>query len=172
MKFFKILLLFFIVFTACKQEQVKTNIDENISVDSLSLKKEAISKLNYKDIGIDAKAKSIVSDWQAYLTIANSIENMKLVDLTFFTVDKDLFNSTIKDFEETIPETINTDPIKSRILALKTFLYKFQEIESIATTTNNEKLIAIKEIFVAFSNLNLQINKKVEKDNQNIIKPY
>ena len=51
-------------------------------------------------------------------------------------------------------------------------LFKFQEIDSLNTSTKKEKLVAIQQIFIALSNLNLQINKKIEKESQTILKPY
>ena len=172
MRFFKILLVIFVFFSACKKKQVIETTNQTKVVDTLALTKEEVSKLSFKDIRLDPKADLIVSNWQAYTKVAVGIESIKLLDLTFFNADKELFNSTITDFEATIPEAISTDPIKARLLALKTLLYKFQEIEDLKTSIKTQKLIAIKEMFIAFSNLNLQINKKLEKESQNIEKPY
>ncbi|WGD35659.1 hypothetical protein [Olleya sp. YS] len=173
MKFFNYLVIIALLFTACKKEEVQIQPEENISVtDSLKLTKKDISLVNYKDIGLDVNTNPIISNWQAYLNIVNGVEKIKTPDFTFFNADVDLFNSSVKDFEETIPEDINTEPVRARVLVLKTMLYKFQEIESLQTSTKQEKLLAIQQVFVALSNLNLQINKKIEKDNQTIIKPY
>lgn len=173
MKFFYFLFVISLLFTACKKETAEINQEDNSSVvDSLKLTKKDISKINYKDIGLDVKTNNIIANWQAYLNIVSGIDKIKIPDFTFFNADVDLFNSSVKDFEQTIPEDINSEPVKARVLVLKTMLYKFQEIENLVTSTKKEKLLAIQQVCVALSNLNLQINKKIEKDSQIIIKPY
>lgn len=177
MRFIKLLVIAVLLLTACKKENKVENEelpteDNTVVVDSLKLTKKDIAKVNYKDIGLDSKTNKVISSWQPYLNVANGIEKIKLPDFSFFNADTDLFVSSLKDLEETIPEQISTEPIKARVLVLKTMLYKFQEIESLNTSTKKDKLLAIQQVFVAFSNLNLQINKKIEKDSQTIIKPY
>ncbi len=173
MKFIKLLLILAFLFTACNKDQKEIVVEDNTTVlDSLKITKKDISRLNYKDIGLDSKTNNVIADWQPYLNVANGVEKIKTPDFSFFNSDTDMFISTLRDLEETIPQEVNTNPIKSRILVLKTMLFKFQEIESLKTSTKKEKLTAIKQVFIAMSNLNLQINKKVEKDSQTIIKPY
>lgn len=173
MRFFKLSLVVLVLFTACKKETTVTKSEEDLGVlDSLKITKEDISKINYQDIALDVKSNPIVSNWQAYLDVSNGIQALTLPDFTFFNADVDLFNSNLTDLEETIPESINTQAIKARVLVLKTMMLKFQEIESLDTSTKTELLLAIKQVFLAQSNLNLQINKKVEKDSQVIVKPY
>lgn len=173
MRFIKLLFIVAILFTACNKKNTQITVSDNaINTDSLNLSKNDISRINYMDIGLDAKTNNVIANWQPYLNVVNGVEKIKTPDFSFFNADLDLFASTLKDLEDTIPEQINTNPIRSRVLVLKTMLYKFQEIESLQTSTKKEKLVAIQQVLVAMSNLNLQINKKIEKDNQSIIKPY
>lgn len=173
MKLFNFLLIITLLFSSCKKESKDAVVDDSVIViDTLLLAKKDIKKITYQDIAIDAKANTVMSNWKAYLDVANGIQNLFTPDFTFFNADVDLFNSTIKDLEETIPEAINTQAIKARVLVLKTMLLKFQEIETLKTSTKKEKLVAMRQVFFAQSNLNLQINKKIEKDNQVIVKPY
>ena len=173
MKLFNFLLIITLLFSSCKKESKDAVVDDSVIViDTLLLTKKDIKKITYQDIAIDAKANTVMSNWKAYLDVANGIQNLFTPDFTFFNADVDLFNSTIKDLEETIPEAINTQAIKARVLVLKTMLLKFQEIETLKTSTKKEKLVAMRQVFFAQSNLNLQINKKIEKDNQVIVKPY
>ena len=113
-----------------------------------------------------------MASWQPYITIADAVESLKQADFSFFTADIEVFNSAIKDLENTIPEPIKTQSIQARVLALKTQLLKLKGLVALQAISKKEKLLAVKEVFVAFSNLNLQINKKVEKDSQNIERPY
>lgn len=173
MKSFNFLLVITLLFSSCKKESEVAVVDDGITaIDTLLLTKKDMKKITYQDIAIDAKANAVISNWQAYLDVANGIQNLSTPDFSFFTADVDLFNSTVKDLEETIPEAINTQAIKARVLVLKTMLLKFQEIEALKSSTKKEKLLAIRQVFFAQSNLNLQINKKIEKDNQTIVKPF
>ena len=76
------------------------------------------------------------------------------------------------DLEETIPADIKTQSIEARVLAFKTKLLNLKDLKNLSFIDKKDILFATKEVFVAFSNLNLQINKKLEKDSQNIERPY
>lgn len=164
------LMLTFLV--SCKKEKTSKTQDSSSQVDSLSIKSEDISKIKIRDIALDVRATSIIENWQPYLNISEAINGLKNVDFTFFNTDVDSFNSALKDLEQTIPESINTDAVKARILALKTMLYKLEDTLTLTKSTKEQRLVVIEEVFIAFSNLNLQINKKLEKDSQTIEKPY
>jgi len=169
----KYLVLLFFLFSvmACNKKQQKATLETSIKNDSTVLKSVDISKINYVDYGVDSKAKNTLDSWQAYNTVAVAVENIKEANFDFFKEDNTIFLSTIKDLESTVPENIDSEPIKARLLILKTKLFKLEEILNLSTTKKNEKLIVIKELFQAFSNVTLQINKKFEKEAQNIIKP-
>lgn len=169
----KYLVLLFFLFSvmACNKKQQKPTLETSIKNDSTVLKSVDISKINYVDYGVDSKAKNTLDSWQAYNTVAVAVENIKEANFDFFKEDNTIFLSTIKDLESTVPENIDSEPIKARLLILKTKLFKLEEILNLSTTKKNEKLIVIKELFQAFSNVTLQINKKFEKEAQNIIKP-
>lgn len=166
-----ILLILLVVFSACKKE-VNTTVETNIvSKDSTKITKEDISKINYIEYGIDNKAKRTLDSWQAYNTISRAIETLKQGDFTFFKSDDAIFNTALKDIQTTTPEAINSEPVNARVLILRTKLLKFRAIINLNTANKSEKLIAIKELFQSFSYVTLQINKKFEKEAQNIIKP-
>lgn len=169
----KHLFLLFLLFSliSCDKKQQTTIIETNKKNDTTLLKAKDISKINYVEYGIDAKAQNTLDSWQAYNTIATAIEDLKSANFDFFKEDNTVFLSTIKDLESTVPLVIDSEPIKARLLILKTKLFKLEEVLNLSTTQKNEKLIVIKELFQAFSNVTLQINKKFEKEAQNIIKP-
>ena len=50
-------------------------------------------------------------------------------------------------------------------------IYKLQSITIISNGNKNDLYPVIKELLISFSNFNLQINKKFEKEAQNIQKP-
>ena len=160
-----------VTLSACKQE-VKT--DTNVTLienDTTKVTKEDISKINYIEYGIDKKAKVTLDSWEAYNTISRAINGVKEADFTFFMADEEVFNTTLNDIETTTPANINSEAIKARVLILRTKLLKFRAILSLNTSTKKDKLIAIKELFQSFTYVTLQVNKKFEKESQNIIKP-
>ncbi|WP_452225620.1 hypothetical protein [Lacinutrix chionoecetis] len=170
MKYLNILIVLLVLFN-CKNEGNSTDEINNNAVDSTRITKEDISKINYIDYGIDSKAKKTLDSWEAYNTVFRAIEAVKEGDFNYFKADDEVFNTTLKDLETTIPFTINSEPIKARLLILKTKLLKFREAVSLNTISKRERLIAIKELLQSFSYVTLQINKKFEKEAQNIIKP-
>lgn len=156
--------------SACKKEVTSTLETSAVSEDSTKITKEDISKINYLEYGIDNKAKKTLDSWSAYNTISRAIETVKQGDFTFFEADEEVFNTTLNDIETTTPNAIDSEPIKARVLILRTKLLKFREVINLNTSKKNDKLIALKELFQSFSYVTLQINKKFEKEAQNIIK--
>jgi len=166
-----LILILLLVFSACKKEGVNTTDNLIVKPDSTKISKEDISKIKYIEYGIDDKATETLDSWIAYNTISRAIETAKEGDFTFFMSDEEVFNTTLKDIETTTPEAIDSAPIKARVLILRTTLLKFRAQFNLNTATKNQKLIALKELFQSFSYVTLQINKKFEKEAQNIIKP-
>ncbi|OIQ23615.1 lipoprotein [Lacinutrix sp. MedPE-SW] len=167
--FLAITLLFFL--SSCNNNQNAQTVETVVKKDTTLLTKKDIDKINYIDYGVDKKAKNTLDSWQSYNTIAMAISRLKSADFSFFKEDNTVFVSSVNDLETTIPENINTEPIQARLLILRTKLLKLEEVLNLSTTEKKEQLLVIKEVFEAFSNVTLQINKKFEKEAQNIIKP-
>lgn len=166
-----IILMLLVVFSACKKEVKPSTAVDNVTVDSTKVTKEDISKIKYIEYGIDNKAKETLDSWTAYNTISRAVDALKEGDFTFFDADDTAFNTILKDIETTTPEKINSEPIKARVLILRTKLLKVREVLTLKTSTKTEKIAALKALFQSFSYVTLQINKKFEKEAQNIIKP-
>lgn len=168
-----IIITLLVVLCGCKKEENTTKETTTVATDSKKITKEDISKINYIEFSIDNKAKQTLNSWAAYNTVSRAIEILKQADFSFFKTDDAIFNTTLSDIENTTPDAINNEPIKARILILKTKLLKFRELIYLNTAKKNEKLLALKELFQSFNYVTLQINKKFEKEaqKQNIIKP-
>ncbi|MDX1272147.1 MAG: hypothetical protein R3340_09965 [Bizionia paragorgiae] len=169
----KFIYSFFVLITlmSCNSKsETGTQVETQVS-DRSSITKEDIAKLKYVDYSVDAKAKTTLDSWQAYSDISRAISQVKIADLSFFTSDEEIFMSTVKELGTTIPIKINSDPIQARVLALTTKMYKLEETINLKTSDKKEKLSSIKDVLQAFSYLTLQVNKKYEKEAQNIIKP-
>ncbi|WP_452600329.1 hypothetical protein [Pontimicrobium sp. MEBiC01747] len=172
MKFLSVLLLLACL-VSCKKTQDTTEgtVKETKLKDTTLVSKKDIAKIQFLDYGVDAKAKNTLDSWLAYNTIATAIAAVNNGDFGFFIDDKAVFETTVEDLETTIPENIDTAAVRARVLVLKTKLYKLEEATRLSTTTKKEHLLVIKEVFQAFSYVTLLINKKFEKEAQNIIKP-
>ncbi|MEJ6792101.1 MAG: hypothetical protein QNK89_05030 [Lacinutrix sp.] len=165
------ILILLVLLSACKKEVTSSTETNTTANDSTVITKEDISKINYVEYGIDNKAKVTLDSWEAYNTTSRAIDALKLADFTFFKTDDEVFYTTLNDIETTTPANINSEPIKARVLILRTKLLKFREVFNLNTSTKDEKLLTLKELFQSFSFVTLQINKKFEKEAQNIIKP-
>jgi len=155
----------------CKKEVKKVDVVEQIKTQDKAVKKEDINTLKFDDILLDRSAKKITQDWKAYNTISDAIEAIKELKFNFFIEQEDLFKTTVTELRTIVPEELDTPPIKARLLVMQNDLLRFQEELKIKKQLTKDDLVFIKAVFVSFSNLNLQINKKLEKEAQLIIKP-
>ena len=154
--------------TDTQQQEIKT---ETVDKQSKTITKKEIESLKYNDYGLSNDAKKAVNDWQKYQELATQIEYLKEADLSFLKSDISLISTFINDFSAEIPKAINTNEINSRITALQTKLLKLNSLLLLDNISKAEQLQGLKEVFIAFSNLNLQINKKLEFEKNNISKP-
>jgi len=170
MRFLSLLCLLFCLF-ACNQAENENASDSQNKVDSLKVTKEDISKLDFIEFVLDEKAEKLFENWTSYTELDNHISDLKQGDISFFKDNPELLNALLKDFKETLPEQINSPAILARIKELETKIYKLQSIANITNGNKNALYPVIKELLISFSNFNLQINKKFEKESQNIQKP-
>jgi hypothetical protein len=169
MKIINTLFLLFCL-TACndaKTDSTQTKQEHDTQIVS----KETISNLDFIEFVLDAKAEKLFETWAKYIEIQNLTTNIKQGDLSFFKDNSELLAALIQDFKATVPEQINSPSILVRIKALETKMYKLESAVSLSTTNKQDLTASIKELLIAFSNFNLQINKKFEKESQNIQKP-
>lgn len=159
-------------FMGCKTDSENSEIVPTIEdKQSKIITKKDIESLKYNDYGLSNDAKNTVADWQKYQELNTQMEYLKKADLSFLKSDISLITTFINDFSTEIPNTINTNEINSRITALKTKLLKLNSLLLLDNISKSDQLNGLKEVFIAFSNLNLQINKKLEFEKNNISKP-
>ncbi|MGE5944131.1 MAG: hypothetical protein ACM31G_07315 [Flavobacteriales bacterium] len=169
----KFLCAFILLMCLSCKKTTQTNTDnvEDASKSQVITEKD-ISKLNYLDFAIDDRVEPIIESWQEFHQLESIIENTKKGDLSYFKTDaKKNLKTLINDIRETIPDTINTPAILARITVVETKLYKTESLSNLSTTKKEELLSTLKELFVSFSNLSFQLNRKMENDSQNIEKP-
>ena len=153
---------------SCKNEkpqQTETGVDKQ----SVTLiKKKDLTNLDFIEYLLDENARRKISNWLKYDEVQEKINELKNADLSYFKSDKEVVETLIEEFANTVPEVINTDAINARILIVKTMYYKLNSTINLMTSTKSELKKSIIDLLEAYSNLNFQINKKFEKDYQNI----
>lgn len=171
MRVLLILGVLFCCISCAKQEEA--NVLNEIQEETVSqITKEDISKLNFREFILDAKAEKSLESWQKYYELDNIINNVNQANLAFFKNNNEILIAFIDDLKATTPEVIDTPLIMARLVVLETKIFKLEGVVNLSNPKKKELLSVIKECLSAFSNLNLQINKKFEKDSQNIQKPY
>lgn len=166
---FLVAFCFFIVLVSCKKQQDETPL-ENKNLSEEITEKE-LSKLEFIEFTLDVKTKKAIEDWQEYNQLQDVITNVKKGDLSFFKDNKQGIKTLFRDLLANIPDLVNNDATLARIVALETKLYKLESLSNLSTTDKEELSMVIQEFLESFSNLNFQMNKKIEKDNQLIEKP-
>tara|TARA_R110002049_G_scaffold309149_2_gene517604 strand:+ start:57 stop:572 length:516 start_codon:yes stop_codon:yes gene_type:complete len=159
-----------IVSISCKKPQEDTTENKTDNT-SKKITEKDLSNLDFIEFTLDAKTKKAVEDWQEYHQLEDVITNVKKGDLSFFSDNAESLKILIKDLLKNIPSEVNNNATLARIVALETKLYKLESLSNLATTSKEELVMIIKEFLESFSNLNFQMNKKLEKDNNYIEKP-
>lgn len=157
---------------SCKKTQEKTiQLKDIEKQQNQKIIKQDLKKIEYIDYILDEKTEVAIKDWQEYAQIQEVITSLKEANLVFFDDADEVVKTLIKNLQATIPSEINSQSVLARILVLETKLFKLHSLYNLATTTNQELVSVIKDVLIAFSNLNLQMNKKVEFDSRIIEKP-
>lgn len=168
------LLLFFCVF-ACSnkaEEQPDEEQTENIETRKTAILTEKdIAKLDYVEFELDTKVEAIIVDWQSYYELTTAINNFKTSNFNFFENDDEAVKQLVKDLRKTIPDTLDTQAIQSRITIVESMLYKLKASYNLQNIEKEELGKTLKEVLVSYSNFNFQLNKKLEKDSQRIERP-
>ncbi|GAB1856798.1 hypothetical protein MHTCC0001_16340 [Flavobacteriaceae bacterium MHTCC 0001] len=160
-----------ILLVCCKKNtENDTTKEANASKNSIITELD-IKALQYTDFGLDQRAKQLVEPWEAYQNLEGTITAIKTADFSFFETDEKATLELVKSLKESIPDTLNTPSIYSRIKIVETMLYKTEDVTTLTNIPKPEVAKTIKDLFVSFSNLNFQINKKIEKDNRKIVRP-
>ncbi len=151
------------------------NADQpNINVivqDSTSITKADIEKLNYNEFILDEDSDKKIVGWLKYREMSDRITEIKNGDLSYFKGDKKIVETFIQEFTDTVPSNIDDEAIQARVLIVRTMYLKLNSVISMSTSSKTAIEKSIKDLLEAFSNLNFQINKKFERDAQNIVKP-
>ena len=161
----------FVIFFSCKNSE--GNQDAGIIEEDQyqEITENDISKLNYVEFVLSPETNKITEDWMEYIQLQEQVALIKTGDLSYLNDNKKAIETLFKDLVKTIPEKLNNNSILARIKAVETKLYKLESFANLATTSKSDLRLTIKEFLISISNLDLQMNKIIELENQNIEKP-
>lgn len=164
-----IILIVFCLF-ACKD--IKDQADVVDSVQHVELiNKQDVEKLKYVEFLPDAKVLKIIGNWDKYEELNLIVQDVKNANLSFFKANNEIVSTLTQELKTTVPERINSPQVMSRIIALETKIFKLESAVNLSKIDKDSTIESVKEFLVAFSNFNLQMNKKIEKESQNIQRP-
>ena len=130
-----------------------------------------IDKISYIDYVLSDASLKATADWVKFHELEQEITNLKQAKLSFFKDDAKVLKAFIKNLNETVPDTINREDVTTRITAIENAMYYLFSELNLNRQDKDPSLKAIKNLLISVSNLKLQINKKLELDGQNIVKP-
>lgn len=165
-----LLLTFSIFLSTCSDKSTENLIDQQTTPKNV-LTEKAINKLNFRDFGLSDKAEKVVESWVKYNELKIQLDYLRKADVSFFKSETKELQDFIIAFKEEIPEDINSDPIVSRAIVLETKLMLLHQTLLKENTATKNQLKGIKALLVAFSNLNFQIDKQLERNFYDQIQP-
>ena len=160
-----VLNIVFVILISCTGDKSTATVLETESADQeVKITAKAIESFDYTDYALSTNAELVVANWEKYQELGIQISYLKKADLSFFNGDKEVLKKFIDEFTSTIPSELNTNPIVSRTVIIETALLKLNESLTLDNIGGRIKLANIKEVLEAFSNMNYQVNKKLERD--------
>ena len=143
---------------------------QEIDPEILKISANDINQIKYTEFALSDLSEKGIKDWLKFQELQEEIVILKKGDLSFFKEDKTILQSFITDLKVEIPEALNIPSILVRLSVLETSIFKLEGISNFNNIKNELLLTAIKDVLIANSNIILQMNKKFEKDSQNIEK--
>lgn len=167
-------LLIILFISSCNTETTNdTNTAEEIvAIDSSKITAKDIAKLRYTDYALSNLTRSKTVNWQKFNELTEKIEVLKTGDLSFFRDDKAILVGFLNDLKNEVPESLKAPAILVRLAVIETAFLKLEGLASLSSAKKEDLLIIIKDVLLSYTNLVFQMNKKFEKESQNIEKPY
>jgi len=161
----------FVFFTSCKNTDKNPSVNKTEQKPNNALIEQDIAKFRYTDYILDEKADELIKSSNEYTQLLELKNDIKKGNLSFFETYKDSPKDLFKNLRKTLPSELNSESILARILVLETKFLQLESLFNLSTTNKDQLLVASKEFLVAFSNFNLQMNKKIELESRIIEKP-
>lgn len=164
--------LCFLLISSCDEDKTSTKVvktENNEQTPIITAK--AIENFKYTDYALSPESETALANWEKYQELAIQISYLKKTDLSFFNSDKAELKKFIIELKASTPKEFLTNPIISRTLIVETALLRLNQNLSLDHIDDQSKLQSIKDVLIAFSNLNYHINKKLERDLYDQIQP-
>lgn len=149
----------------------KVLVEDNKDTSEQRISTQAIERLDYTEYALSGEAETVIGKWEKYNEFEIQINYLKKADLSFFTSEGKLLEDFFTQLKTTIPPNLKTNAIESRLVILETKSLMLRDHLTLENIETPLQLSSIKEVLIAFSNLKLQINKKLEFDEYNKIQP-
>lgn len=160
------------LFLGCTDKEASSKVSEIENNEQTSLiTKKTIENFAYTDYALSPESEKALANWEKYQELAIQISYLKKTDLSFFKGDRDELKKFINEFKASTPKEFMTNPIISRTVIVETALLKLNENLTLDHIEDRIKLLSIKEVLIAFSNLNYRMNKKLERERYDLIEP-
>lgn len=167
----QLVLLCVLIFMSCKSDPQPVENTSETQEKAYTLKVEDIENLNYVDFVLSPDSSQAILDWQLYQDLQNNIELLKAGNLSFFRVEKGIMEEFISEMKMQQPPVVVTPAIRSRMTVLETNILRLQNLSNLDNIKKQDFLEAVRELLIADANLKLQMNKKFEKEAQQIQLP-
>ena len=164
-------LILFLNFNCDNTTQSSEKIEQEVNTKENKVSAKDISTIKYTEFALSSLSEKATENWLKFNELQEELIILKKGDLSFFKDDKTILESLITDLKNEIPENLNINSILVRLSVLETTLFKLEGISSFNNVSKELLLNSIKDVLIANSNIILQMNKKFEKDSQNIQKP-
>ncbi len=172
MKFNVVMFSLFFVF-ACKNTTTTQKNEEKLeeTIENSKITSKNIENLKFNDYVLSSDSERLIVSWQKYREFSNQIEFLKKADFSFFGGEKKALTELIKELKKETPKQVNTNAVQSRMVVLETTILKLHNDLNLNNSSKKTRLKSIKEVLIAMSNLNNQVNSKLEFDKNNIDRP-
>lgn len=161
---FFVLNVMLVVVMSCGDKKTSQTTKTEVVNQKEVITQKAIENFRFSDYALSSKGEKEVANWSKYQELAIQVSYLRKADLSFFNGEKKLLQGFIDTLKRNIPDTLNTNAIVSRTTIVETTLMRLNDDLILDNIPDSLKLQSVKEVLVAFSNLNYQINKKLEKD--------
>ena len=164
-------LILFLNFSCNSNTESSKKTLQEVNSENFKVSAKDIDNIKYTEFALSNLSENATENWLKFHELQEEITILKKGELSFFKDDKAILVSLITDLKNEIPKDLNTLSILVRLSVFETAIFKLEGISSLSNVNKEVILNAIKDVLVANSNVILQMNKKFEKDSQNIEKP-
>ncbi|MCF4100319.1 hypothetical protein L1I30_01450 [Gillisia sp. M10.2A] len=153
----KKVLYIFICLAALGCKRNTTSQQETTGIDTTALNKKL--SITPQTVLLNPEAKQITSEWLAYITAKSELDNFKEYTVKDVIYNAQPLSEIMKSLKETLPDTLQATPVKSRLSVLYTKARVLQQLSADKKLDIPAIKSTAQQLPVEFNNLNIQINE-------------